>query len=421
MTSTLNFRPKLTVAALSVSMVCAVLSFFTLNSMNLDLVHSKLYSYGLTYNPQWANPYGLYLNLSLATIAATMVFAALSLTAIAVAVKRSSIQAKKLSATFSVLTLLAAAGSLILFLLTYGLIDGEMYSFGLKFNRAWFSSYQVYFAEYVILQATVIALTAASFPLFSSNPKKPKIKISAQKIIFPTLLSIGSLLIGIALIYDYLAAFFGGFALLFWGSIMVFISGERLIKKDVLDATSLTYLSQLRKTANSNDNQNMVYVAPNGLSRIQAVSKSKVQQIQNVELTLFKTEQLNMAPENELFQLIEQKLGKSFSQVSFLGVKTVLPKLLVESLELAQNMTVQANGDTVNVSLENPYDLQVYLKSEKQNRLIDAAGSPLSGAIAYALANSSGKPVIVNQILIGEDKKTLHITYTLLGLRSELA
>jgi hypothetical protein len=70
------------------------------------------------------------------------------------------------------------------------------------------------------------------------------------------------------------------------------------------------------------------------------------------------------------------------------------------------------------VTLEKPYDLTVYLKAEKQNLLLDAAGFPLSGAIAYALANSSGKAVIINQHLLAKDKKTVHIEYTLLGQRS---
>ena len=69
----------------------------------------------------------------------------------------------------------------------------------------------------------------------------------------------------------------------------------------------------------------------------------------------------------------------------------------------------------------NPYDLKVYLETKNQKRLIDAVGCPLSGAIAYALASSSGKPVVINRHLVGQDQKSVQVEYTLLGQRSEPA
>ncbi len=418
MNSTFAFNPKITAATLSTSIVFAVLSYFTLNSININLVHSQLYSYGLIYNAEWANHYEQYLTASLITITATLIFAALALTSLRIAVKRCSIPAKKSVAIFSVLTVFATISSLVLFVFSFGIINGELYSFGLKFSSAWFSTYQMYFAGYVSLQGTIIALSTAAFSIVSLNNKQP-IKINIPKIVFPTFLAAGSLLIGFAYIYNFLAAFFVGFVLVFWGSIMVFISDERLIKKDVLDATSLTYFSQLNKISKQVDLQTVFTAsASNSLKENVIFPKTHFKQIKNVELTFQEQEQVNIAPENELFNLMEQKLGKSFSGISFEKLKTVLPKLLVENLELTQNVNVEANGDQVRVTLEKPYDLTVYLKAEKQNLLLDAAGFPLSGAIAYALANSSGKAVIINQHLLAKDKKTVHIEYTLLGQRS---
>jgi hypothetical protein len=416
MDSSFTFRSKVSLAVLRISIACSVLSFLALNSLNVNLVHSQLYSYGLTFSSQWATPYWQTLNFAFTAIAATAFFAVLALSTFVVAQKKGSSRLQRLSATFSLLTLIASVCSLAFFGFLGELVNGELYSFGLKFSSGWFNTYQLYFAGYIVLQATVLALNVASFSMAHLSNKQP-IKISLQKIVFPTLLAAGCFLIGYALFYVVTEALFGGFVLVFWGSIMLFVSGTRLIRKDVLDATSLTYWSQIDKIVNDRGTQSMVYTTQDHPHAILAFSSHPIQQIQNVELTFGKPEHVNLAPENELFHLFERTLGKSFSGLSFAKFQVVLPKLLVENLELAQNVTIEANGDIVRVVVENPYDLQVYLKAKHHNRLIDIVGFPLSGAIA--LASSSGKPVIINRHLISVDKKTVEVEYTLLGQRRE--
>ncbi len=414
MDSSSVFRPKVTAAALTLTIVCVLCSCFLLNSMNLNFVHSTLYSYGLTFSLQWANPYWQLLNYQFITIAASIFFATLALAAIVFAVKRGFWQAQKWVATFTMLTLLTTVCSSILFSLTNNIVNEDLYGFGLQFNTVWFSSYQWYFTGFVALQIAVMTLSVFSFSTVSFSNKQP-LKISAPKIITPTLLIFGGILIGLSLIYDAALAFFGGFALVFWGSMMVFISGERLVKKDVYEATSLTYISTLGKAVNRQDQQKMVYApidSPNLTQNYPLI------QIRNVELSFNKPELVNLAPENELFNLIERTYRKSFSGCEFSEFETVLPKVLVESLELAENVRIEANGDVVRVILEKPFDWQVYVKAKNQAALIDAFGFPLSGAIAYALANSSGKHVMINRHLISQDGKTVQFEYTLLGQRS---
>jgi hypothetical protein len=420
MSSPYVFRFKAVVAALGAAIVCAVVSFFMLNSLNLNLVHGQLYSYGLEFSTQWAILYWQYLNASFATIGLTLIFAGIALSALVLAAKRNSNRAKKFCSAFSIITIITAVCSLFLYSLINGIVNGELYNYELKMNSIWFNTYQLYYTGFIGLQVAVMALSAASAAIASLSNKKP-LKISAPKIVFPLFLAFGSVLIVFSLLYDFLAGFFGGFALVFWGSIMMFISGEHLVKKDVLDATSLTYVASLDKMANQVDLQNIVYTTPNSRNNAQNCPNPQITQIQTVELKLGKPEKVNLAPENELFNLLERTLGKSFSRIGFLEFKTVLPKLLVESLEIAQNVTIEANGDIVKVTLENPYDLDVYLKANNQNRMIDVIGCPLSGAIAYALANSSNKAVIINRHLIGQDKKSIQFEYTLLGQRSASA
>jgi hypothetical protein len=419
MDSSFTFRSKVSLAVLSISIACSVLSFLALNSLNVNLVHSQLYSYGLTFSSQWATPYWQTLNFAFTAIAATAFFAVLALSTFVVAQKKGSSRLQRLSATFSLLTLIASVCSLAFFGFLGELVNGELYSFGLQFSSGWFNTYQLYFAGYIVLQAAVLVLSVASFSMAYLGNKQPIKKISLQKIVFPTLLVAGCLLIGYALFYDVTVALFGGFVLVFWGSIMLFVSGTHLVRQDVLDATSLTYWSHLDKIVNYQGTQSMVYTTQDRHDAIQTYPNHPIQQIQNVELTFGKPEHVNLAPENELFDLFERTLGKSFSGLSFTKFQIVLPKLLVENLELAHNVTVEANGDMVRVIVENPYDLQVYLRAKHHNRLMDIVGFPLSGAIAYALASSAGKPVIINRHLISLDKKSVEFEYTLLGQRSE--
>lgn len=416
MKSVFPFRHKVAAASLSVSVILAVSSLLVLNSMNINLVHSTLYSYGLTFSPQWAHPYWQTLNAAFTAITATAVFAVLAIVTLAAAKKTGSNKIQRWSAVFSILTLTASVGSLALFVLLAGYVNGELYSYGLQFSSGWFKVFQLYFAGYVAMQAATAALNAVSFSLVHFGSKQPIKKISLQKIFFPTLTALGGILIALSFFYQAATAFFAGFILVFWGSIMLFISGTRLVRKDVLDATCITYWSQIDKIITDQDRDNMVYTA-GCFNKIQA-SCLPIQQLQPVELTFGKPEHVNLAPENELFNLLERTLGKSFSGLSFAKFQEVLPKLLVESLELAQNVTVEANGETVKVTVENPYDLQVYLKNKNHNHVIDAVGFPLSGAIAYALASSSGKPVIINRHVISLNKKSVEFDYTLLGQRS---
>jgi hypothetical protein len=420
MNSSFAFRNKVTVAALILSVVCAVLSFLVLNSMNLNLVGIKLYSYGLTFNAQWANPYGQYVAASFAALMATLFSGILGLGTLAVQAKRGSRTAQKFTAAFSMLTVVGASCSLAFFVSTANLINSTLYNYGLQFNNGWFNTYQLYLAGYTTLQVAIITLSAASFSLVSFSSKQP-LKINTHKILYPTLLATGGILIAYSIIYNFTTAFFAGFFLVFWGSIIAFISNEHLIKKDVLDATSLTYLSSLSKTANQASMQKMIYTNPDNIKNAIQNYPMPVQpfpQIQNVELSFGTPEPVNLAPDNELFHLLERKYGKSFAELGFSNLEAVLSKLLVESLELAENVTVQANGDVITVTVKKPFDLEVYLKAQSQNLMIDAAGFPLPGAIAYVLAVSSGQPVVINHYLVNPVEKTVQFEYLLLGQRS---
>ncbi len=242
------------------------------------------------------------------------------------------------------------------------------------------------------------------------------VRLSLPKILFSALLGLGVFLIVLSLIYNVTLAFFGGFVLVFWGSLMAFISGERLIKKDVLDATNLTYLSSFGKAVNNVCLQKMVYVPTK--RRAPNTTHPFSQTYQDAKSAFDNTEIVNLAPENELFHLLERTYCKRFFGMGFSEFEAALPKLLVESLEIAETVQVQANEDVVRVVVEKPFDWKIYLNAKNQSSLIDAFGFPLSGAIAHVLANSLGAPVMITRHLVSLDRKTVQFEYTLIGKRS---
>jgi hypothetical protein len=250
---------------------------------------------------------------------------------------------------------------------------------------------------------------------------KRRFQLRFPKIICLLLLSLGGILIGLSLFFDSMLAFFGGCVFVFWGSIMTFISSEGLIKLGVSEAISLTYMSALAKAVRHGSMQNMIYTPPGYLNLTQNYTNRIIQPILNVEYTFRSLEIENVAPDNELFNLLEQSLGKSFFGMGFSEFEAALPKLLVESLEMAEDVKLEANGDVVRVILKKPFDKQIYLKAKNQAGLINMYGFPLSAALAYALAYSSGIPVMINRHLISQEGEIVVFEFNFLGSRSVLA
>ena len=63
-----SFRPKGIAALLALIIAEALFAFFMVNSLNVNVVHSDLYNYGLIFDARWADEYWNYLHFLLLAV-----------------------------------------------------------------------------------------------------------------------------------------------------------------------------------------------------------------------------------------------------------------------------------------------------------------------------------------------------------------
>ena len=117
-------------------------------------------------------------------------------------------------------------------------------------------------------------------------------------------------------------------------------------------------------------------------------------------------------PGAELVQLFEKILNTSLITTDMQYLQENLPRLLIENLEVAQNFEMEIKGDRIHVKLENSA-FKVFGKENNQLKLALRLGSPLSSALAVALAKASGKPVVIEDEQ-GSGDKNVVIVYRML-------
>jgi hypothetical protein len=410
MKTIVSFKPKAIMAIFLSMTMCLIVSFFLLNSLNFGIVHLKLYDYGLRFDSLWANEYWKYLYILIASIMTNCALVILSFFSLVLYIKKRVDGSRVLSSVFVALSFFASIFSVALFVFIDNIVNGNLYNFGLQFSNTWFDSYSWYFIGFVSLQAIIMSLSITSFLLISFG-NKSFVKVSLSKITFTSLIAVGSVLIGLSILYNYIVSLFAGLGLVFWGTIMTYVSSDKFIKKEVFEATSLSYFSSLNEILDRVEIKNVIYMPSKN-----AELKNEIPLEDNDE----KEKTLIYAPGMELFNLFEKTLGTNFAKHNFSFFERAIPKILVD-LELAQNAKIEAEGDIVTVTLDNPFDTIFLLKAKQYSRALDSIGIPLSSAIAIALAHSTGKPVVIKSHLISPEAKIVEIEYvTLPELRVEV-
>lgn len=268
-------------------------------------------------------------------------------------------------------------------------------------------------------------------PKKTSTETKTKHKINLTKAISWTLLGVGTAALIISIVYVSSILAFIGLGLLFWGAILTYIQTEEYIKESLLDATTLPLLVTLNRILQElNYKGKSIYLPPKYFEDPEAtkiyIAKQKdaemptPEQIQEYENKLLvknlKDPQgiLLTPPGAELAKLFEKTLGTRFTKVNLEYMQQNMPKLLIESLEIAQNFEMEAKNTKVHIKIENSTYKDLCKESTELSRLYDAVGCPISSAIACALTKAVGKPVIIENWQASKDGKTVETEYRIL-------
>lgn len=228
-----------------------------------------------------------------------------------------------------------------------------------------------------------------------------------------------------SIIYSSTVLAFVGLSLLFWGALLLFIRPTRYVKAIILDSilSSLAPIEQILTDLNYQGKA--IYLPPRYFNSVKGgamfvpferklvippeeiVAKGKVFLENPKGICL-------IPPGLGLANLYEEELGKNFVKVDFNYLRSNLPKLLVDDLEIAEDLEISLESDMICVRIKKPLYIDVPEYAQKVPNSFNIIDHPLSSSIACALARAIGKPVVIEKKGFSNDGKTLEVYYQII-------
>lgn len=213
-----------------------------------------------------------------------------------------------------------------------------------------------------------------------------------------------------------------GLGLTFWGSLLFYIRPQRYVREDLLNSTALSSLKALDHTMNQlGYRQKGIYIPVNKPEKvvvfIPAEPLGRVPKPEEIGTQTFIDSPKGVVivpPGLDLANLIESKLGFQFGRSNLEELRTALPKLLVEDLEMLQDFEMQLDGNNVRTKLTGSIYSDLCLKLRGSTTICSVFGCPICSAIACILARVSGKPVEFEKDTYSHDERITESSYRIL-------
>jgi len=247
-----------------------------------------------------------------------------------------------------------------------------------------------------------------------------------NKIIAYIMLTLGIISLAASASYASSILAFIGLGLSFWGALLLYITPSRHVKLELLNATTTPALANIEKViANMELNGKGIYLSPKYLkdfesSLIFIPSKAdqtlpKPEEINEEKLYLKNPKGIFLTPPGlALSKLFEKELGTSFTKTDLNYVQNNLPKLLIEDAEIAENVEVKTENNTITIEITNHVFNEICRETRKLQKIRESIGCPLCSAIACALAKATGKPITIEKEEQSQEGKTTKIQYNVL-------
>lgn len=115
-----------------------------------------------------------------------------------------------------------------------------------------------------------------------------------------------------------------------------------------------------------------------------------------------------------LTNLFEEKLGRSFTEVSLEYVLEKLPELFTDVLEIAETFEISSDQDSVSVKAEGSIFFDVCKQARESLVNCSSYGCPFCSSIAIAIARCLGKPILAEKSEFSNKNKSLEIVYRII-------
>jgi len=231
----------------------------------------------------------------------------------------------------------------------------------------------------------------------------------------------------LSILYSSVTPAFIGLGLIFWGSILLYIRSPNIKQTELIEAAltpSLSAFYQLIRELGFSGQA--IYLPPRYFGDLETTkilisrqkgdrlpTPSQVQDQEHQPLNAESPALLLKPPGAELVRLFEKTLNTSFTKTDLIYVQRILPRLLIEDLEIAEKVKIETAISTIRVAIENTVFTSLHAKTpdlDDDSHL----GSVLTSAIACALAKATGKPIaITNEQTIPSGRAT-NVEYTII-------
>jgi len=269
------------------------------------------------------------------------------------------------------------------------------------------------------------------------------VRITAVGSAIVTMLPLGAISLVASIRYNSSTLAFIGLGLVFWGAVLLYIRPEEQTKKALLEAALLPSLATLNRMIQElGYTGDATYLPPKYFTNPETakmyIPKKKNATLPTPEQTQPYEDQplarttgglLLTPPGVQLSKLLEKSLGKSFIQTDLENLRQNLPRLFIDDLEIAQNLEIQAQNDTIgkkeddqafanhlesktiNAILTKPIYRTLFTETEDPQQPTGLIGGPICSAIAIALTRATGKPVRIKAVKSSEDGNAIEATY----------
>lgn len=266
-------------------------------------------------------------------------------------------------------------------------------------------------------------------------PKQKQSNLTKASVLSMIALGAATLLISTFYTSSFLAIL--GFALIFWGTILLYTTPTKPVFYELLSAAAEPSAANIERILTEyNLSQKGIYLPPtssnaglsNRWSLLQNTESSLVFIPETPNLPLPKTEE-NIAksktsgnggiyitpPGQGLCKIFEQQAGKSFIKIDLRQFQSILPKILIKELELAETVDIQTEENIITIEITKSVLDQICKETNNQPRTHKQLGCLLTSAIACALAKVTGEPITIQNENRDPQTKTIQIQYQIMA------
>jgi hypothetical protein len=238
-------------------------------------------------------------------------------------------------------------------------------------------------------------------------------------------LIVGLVALVLSIAYSSVVLAFIGLGLTLWGGLFLFVKPAKYTKASLLGSTVRPSLIALDKILSGLSYEGQgVHLPP---SRFEGLKRGVVFVPKRKETILLPAEGVAEEtafvenPEGiclpalgqDLLVLYEKELKKDLSGADLSYIKSHLPKLFTENLEMLEDLEIDENEGNVKLKMFGSIynDLCNYLSNHTS--VCARFGCPFSSSVACALAKATGKAVIIEKCKVVNEGKIVEIWYNL--------